>query len=465
MFDFFRNRRRRKLLSSPLSEKWRQITVKNLAVYRLLNVVQQKRMEDAAQIIIAERPFVGCKGQTITDEVKVTIAAQAALLLLGEEGYYFERVPSIIVYPQAYSHRHSLGSSHTVEEEVALLGESWQRGSIVLSWPAVLAGGRDPSDGQNLVLHEFAHHLDGLDGEMGGLPPLPTHGGGETWARVFGREFERHCNDVAAGRDTLLDPYGATNKAEMFAVATECFFEQPIAMRERHAELFEQFRAFYKVDPTNWFDQGPDAQLTVRKKQAPPPADEEEDEAAPSDNRNQPQLATADQYFTRGHDHFLDGQFDLAEADFDRAVKLDPRDQEALVYRAEARFSLGHWEAALADAERACQLDEGDLEARRVRGMARVALENYTDGVADLDAALGTNSDDLDGLFYRGLARAQTGQFQAAIHDLTRVIELDPDDAEAYSERGHCFEAIGNSQAAQTDSQNAERLGISSEQE
>jgi Mlc titration factor MtfA (ptsG expression regulator) len=124
-------------------------------------------------------------------------------MILGEEGYYFDRVPSVLVYPSAYVREHSLGWQGPVDEEAELLGESWHRGSIILSWPAVLAGGRDPHDGQNLVLHEFAHHLDGLDGEMGGTPPLPTSTAHRHWREVLDREYAQLCDDVL-GRETLL---------------------------------------------------------------------------------------------------------------------------------------------------------------------------------------------------------------------------------------------------------------------
>src|SRR4030095_5758990 len=129
----------------------RKIIERNVAIFALLSDPEQQKLIGAARIIAAERPFVACGGQVMSDEVKLTIAAQAILLLLGEEGYYFEKVPSILVYPTPYARRHSLGGGTPVDEDAGMLGESWQRGSIVLSWPAVLSGGRDATDGQNLV--------------------------------------------------------------------------------------------------------------------------------------------------------------------------------------------------------------------------------------------------------------------------------------------------------------------------
>jgi Mlc titration factor MtfA (ptsG expression regulator)/Flp pilus assembly protein TadD len=456
----FKNRRRRKLLAQPLPEAWRGAIERNVAVYALLSEAEKQRLEDAVKIIVAERPIVGCQGLVAGDEMKVTIAAQAALLLLGEEGYYFDRLPSVLVYASAYSHRHSLGAQHPVDEDAVMFGEAWHRGSIVLSWPAVLAGGRDPRDGQNLVLHEFAHHLDSLDGEMGGLPPLPTQEAEDRWLDVFGREYDRLMDDVADGRRTVFDPYGTTSKAEFFAVATEAYFERPLEMRGAHAELFACFRDFYKVDPSAWFEE----RLGERRVGA---AVNLGDHAGRFLSRTEtptvedlPPLATADQYFTRGYEAFHEGRFEAAEADFNLAVRLAPEDQEALVYRAECRFRLDHLEAALADAERACQLDSEDMAARRIRGLARVALERYEEGLADLDAALADHSGepDTDALFFRGIARAELGQHRQAIDDLSRVIKLEPDDAEAWQERASCYEALGNFDAAERDLARARAL-------
>src|SRR5205823_6414875 len=135
---------------------------------------EQERLLKAARIIMAERPYVGCGGMAITDEVKLTIAAQAALLLLGEDGYYFDRIPTIFVYPdyQTTKTYRDLSTAALVEEDVAIEGQVLEQGEIRLSWDEVLYGGRDAADGENVVLHEFAHHLDRLDGEMGGTPPL-----------------------------------------------------------------------------------------------------------------------------------------------------------------------------------------------------------------------------------------------------------------------------------------------------
>ena len=327
IFDsLFRTRRRRKLLAQPLPPAWAGWLTANVRLYSRLPAALQRRLENAARIIVAERPWVGCQGLTVTEEMQVTVAGQASLLLLGEEGYYFDRVPSILLYPAAYVRPHRAGDQHWVDEDAALLGESWQRGSIVLSWPAVLASGQSDNGGQNLVLHEFAHHLDGLDGEMGGMPPLASRKLQRRWEAVFDGEYQQHCEAVAAGNDTLLDPYGTTSEAEFFAVATECFYERAALLRERHRELYDCFRDFYKVDPAAWLEPQPaPADAAHKHLQRPAVSEVDEYEAGESVSpADLPPLATADQYFTRGSEHFDSGDFDLAEADFDQAVRLRP---------------------------------------------------------------------------------------------------------------------------------------------
>jgi Mlc titration factor MtfA (ptsG expression regulator)/Flp pilus assembly protein TadD len=462
--SLFKNRRRRQLLARPLPDEWRKLIERNVAAYSLLPEEQQRRLVDAARIMIEERQFEGCRGLVMTDEVRLTIAAQAALLLLGEEGYYFDRVPSVLVYPSAYVREHSLGWQGPVDAEAELLGESWHRGSIILSWPAVLSGGRDPHDGQNLVLHEFAHHLDGLDGEMGGTPPLPTAAAHRHWREVFDREYATLCDDVALGRETLLDSYGTTSQAELFAVATECFFEQPVEMRERHAELFGCLRNFYRLDPSAWFAAATPSPIGRGEAAAGGPSVgvQDADDALPleSASTHQPPLFTADQYFTRGCEHFDSGDYELAAADFNRCLRLSPDDQEALLWRSRAHFLDDQLEAALADADRACRLDPHDAEARCQRGICRAALGQFADALGDFENAEEEVAGDIHALFYRGVTRAELGQAAAAIDDLTGVIELDPSDAEAFLERARCRESLGDVAAAASDRTRASELGL-----
>ena len=250
MFDFFKNRRREALLSEPLSPEERAIIDKNVPYLRGLNASDRAELEGLVRIFVAEKHFEGCGGLELTNEIKLTIAAQACLLLLHRQTDIYPNVDSIVVYPSAYrvpTEQHD--GLVVLNEDQARLGESWQRGLVVLSWDHALAGAAQPHDGQNVVLHEFAHQLDGEDGPMNGTPVLGARARYTSWAHVLGDEFDELSRRLHAGRQSDIDPYGATNPAEFFAVVTEMFFEKPRALKRRHAELYAELAAFYAQDP------------------------------------------------------------------------------------------------------------------------------------------------------------------------------------------------------------------------
>src|SRR5262245_30490963 len=189
----------------------------------------------------------------MTDEIKVTIAAHAALLLLGISHDYFARVMSILVYPSGFrSPEGWMREGGIVDLTTGALGQAWYDGPVILAWDSVLNGARDPKDGQNVVLHEFAHQLDYLDGMADGTPPLRHREDYKRWQEVMTREFERLKRESEHGHPKVLDSYGATNHAEFFAVATEAFFEKPRQMSTRHPELYAVLSEYYGQDPAAW---------------------------------------------------------------------------------------------------------------------------------------------------------------------------------------------------------------------
>jgi Mlc titration factor MtfA (ptsG expression regulator) len=254
LFSWMKNRRRRSLSAQPFPAAWLAYLERNVATYRLLPPDKRQKLQSCIHIFVAEKHWVGCGGLEITDEIKVTIAGQACLMLLGIEGYCFDGVKSILVYPSAYSHPPERQTRHlVVEDGLPIAGESWHRGPVVLSWDAVLREGRDASYPSSLVIHEFAHHLDALDGEMGGTPPIP-HREASDWESVMSREYERLVAAVRTGLPSLLDSYGASNRAEFFAVASECFFRRPNEMQQARADLYRLLVSFYQIDPATWGD-------------------------------------------------------------------------------------------------------------------------------------------------------------------------------------------------------------------
>ena len=243
--------RRRRLGNREFPEEWLEILDKNVGYYRRLPQADKKELQRHILIFIGEKRFEGCGGLKITDEIKVTIAAQACMLLLHRQTDYYPGMYSVLVYPRAYMAKQVkyLADGTMVEEVDVRLGESWHRGSVVLSWDDVQKGAADVHDGHNVVFHEFAHQLDISGGRGDNSQVVRNRSKYIAWARVLGRDYERLRHDVSTNKRTLLDRYGATNPAEFFAVATEAFFERPRELRKLHPELYGELKDFYHQDP------------------------------------------------------------------------------------------------------------------------------------------------------------------------------------------------------------------------
>jgi Mlc titration factor MtfA (ptsG expression regulator) len=255
LFPFLKQRRRRQLQVRPFPNAWMGTLNRNVPFFRRLSRDDQAELVGHIQVFLAEKRFEGCDGLELTDEMGVTIAAQACLLLLHRKTDYFPRLVTILVYPSAYmvdERRHVEGPIWE-EGKSARLGESGQRlGTIVLAWDAVRSGAADPSDGKNVVLHEFAHQLDYENDATDGAPALATREQQTSWRIVMQREFSSLRAADETGVPMLLDMYGATNPAEFFAVATEAFFERPFALRGRHPELYAELANYFQQDPVEY---------------------------------------------------------------------------------------------------------------------------------------------------------------------------------------------------------------------
>jgi MtfA peptidase len=254
MFAWFKRRRRERLRGQPLPRRWRNVIERNVPYVALLPPLDRQELLGHVQVLLSEKKFTGCGGLEITDEIRLTISAQAALLLLHRGTDYFPTMRTILVYPDLFivEHEHEQEDGTVFEEAVEQAGESWYGGPVILSWRDVLAGAEDPHDGYNVVLHEFAHQLDDESGGADGAPELGSLARYQAWARAFGREYEQLQEAVLAGSISLLDEYGAESPAEFFAVATECFFERPRALRRRHPELYMQLSGYYRQDPASY---------------------------------------------------------------------------------------------------------------------------------------------------------------------------------------------------------------------
>jgi len=235
----------------PFPPSWSAIVEKNVPMVAALPPEDRAELDKLVMTFLDEKHFEGAGGFELTDEVKVTIAAQACILLIHRDTDVYPELETVVVYPSAYTAKSTRREGYVViEEEVDRLGESWgDRGVVVLAWDSVRGGTTNMKDGRNVVLHEFAHQLDAEDGDMDGAPDLESHARYATWANVLGAEYGELIDKVDAGRGTDIDRYGATNPAEFFAVITEMFFEKPAQLRMKHPELYETLAGFYKQDP------------------------------------------------------------------------------------------------------------------------------------------------------------------------------------------------------------------------
>ena len=248
-----RNKKRVQLMNQSVPEHWPKLIEKNIPLYKHLPKELKTQLHGLMNVFLTEKAFVGCGAQEITDEVKVTISAQACMLLLNRKTNFYPKLKTIYVYPHTYVAKNLMNDGGLIVEGKSVrLGESWQNGPVVLTWDSVTGGARNIQDGRNVVFHEFAHQLDQEDGDADGAPILENRSCYRSWAQVLSAEYERLCSKTRGRRRSILNKYGATNPAEFFAVATETFFEKPKQMHNRSPDLYEELKSYYHLDPLSW---------------------------------------------------------------------------------------------------------------------------------------------------------------------------------------------------------------------
>ncbi|WP_300518805.1 M90 family metallopeptidase [Aliiroseovarius sp.] len=247
-----RRRARVALLAQPLSDWAREVVAEEVPLTRKLPTDLRARFEGKVNLFLHQVGFIGCDGLEVTDEMRLSIAAQACLLIANSDAWYRD-LRTVLIYPGAFQSMRQERQGYVVTERRRVrLGESWQHGPVVLSWQHSEAGALDAGDGRNVVLHEFAHQLDGLSGQTDGAPVLARGQNFEDWRRVVVEAFERHLWQVQPGRRTVIDEYGAEGPEEFFAVSIELFFERPHALEAGEPELYDQLRALLGLDPASW---------------------------------------------------------------------------------------------------------------------------------------------------------------------------------------------------------------------
>ncbi len=248
-----RHIRRTKLRALPLPNFYREILERNLPHYKRMPDELREQLDRHVMVLLNEKRFAGCAGLQMTDEIRVTIAGHASLLLLNRDSDYFPDFTTILVYPDTYvANEITYDGEIEIHERVARAGESWHRGPVILSWQDIVRGLSTDGDGMNVILHEFAHKLDEQDDDTEGLPLLGDEAHYNEWSRVLSREFASLEHAFESGTDTVLDEYALTSPAEFFAVATEAFFEKAEEMQQTLPDLYVQLQQYYRVDPASW---------------------------------------------------------------------------------------------------------------------------------------------------------------------------------------------------------------------
>lgn len=248
-----RRRRRKALMTAPLPDNLAAVLREKSPIYARLPADLRQRLDGLVNRFLDEMTFHGSHGLDVTDEMRAIIAAQACLLIVNKPNRWFTTLKTIFVYPSAFRNQITVASGHLVsEQKTTRSGESWRRGPVVLAWDHAAYGAFIDHDGQNVILHEFAHQLDGETGVTDGAPLLDKDQSASRWARVFQTAYQRLQDDLADGRRNVLDAYGATSPAEFFAVATETFFERPGELKDAEPDLYAELSHYYRLDPASW---------------------------------------------------------------------------------------------------------------------------------------------------------------------------------------------------------------------
>jgi Mlc titration factor MtfA (ptsG expression regulator) len=288
---FWKEKRRNKVRARSFLDEWRDLLTQRVPLYMRLPLADRDELHNHIHVLLDEKRFEGCAGLEITDDIRLTIIAQAAVLLLHRDTDYYSELSSILVYPSSYvapAVDYNDGIVTEFEEERS--GETWSHGSLVLAWNDItnavtgppiaerpeeqpgnggLPGRSEPHvqrptkdvtddrDGElvpayNVVLHEFAHQLDLESGDIDGMPKLESRDERRRWIEVMEAAFERLRLQYDNGQEAVIDYYALEEPGEFFAVITESFFETPFAILEEYPDLYAVLSDYYRQDPAQW---------------------------------------------------------------------------------------------------------------------------------------------------------------------------------------------------------------------
>ena len=230
-------------------ERWHRL-MREADIFRGLTSVERAHLRTLSTLFLHRKAFSGAQGLELTTDMLLAVAAQACLLILKLGLDDYDGWVEVIMYPGAFKVRRDINEDGVVSDAGGhLAGESWQRGPVVLSWETAAADLAGHQTGHNVVVHEFAHKLDSLDGSANGIPPLHSGMIREDWTHVFTTAFDALRRQLEHRQPPAIDPYAATSPAEFFAVCSEIFFTAPTTLHHHFPAVYEQLALFYRQDP------------------------------------------------------------------------------------------------------------------------------------------------------------------------------------------------------------------------
>ena len=249
---FFQRWRRSHALQQPFPKAWRKLLRKQVPIYNHLEPAQQQQLERRVQLFLNEKSFYGCNGFEVDDRVRLTIAGHACLLILERSFSDYDDISSILVYPDLYRAKGKASDGLVVSAHNEIrAGEASSLGQVVLAWHQCQRAVSQPHSPHNVILHEFAHQLDYLDGTADGAPPLSGEQA-RHWQQTMTDAWDNLQHTLEHHHKPWLDPYGATEPAEFFAVLTETFFQQPKHLWHEQPEVYKALRDFYRLNPIDF---------------------------------------------------------------------------------------------------------------------------------------------------------------------------------------------------------------------
>jgi len=237
---------KRIIARSQITQKQWDHAIGQLELLNRLSSEEKSALQDLATLFVYKKTFVGAHGLKVTKNILLTIALQACLPILKLDIQWYKNWITIVIYPDAFTPKETLvdenGIVHPVRD--AMIGQAWLHGPVLLSWPDVKKSGQ--LDGYNLVLHEFAHKLDMLNGAANGMPPLHKNMDRAKWTQSFSDAYNDFRHKVTNNSATEIDVYAATDPAEFFAVLSELYFEDAKNLNKLYPQVYEQMQLFYR---------------------------------------------------------------------------------------------------------------------------------------------------------------------------------------------------------------------------